>query len=630
MNQKNKIIFLSSLIIGVLTLTLGVTFAIFNFNETSTNSKLIVGDIYMHYNETNQLVLENAMPLDESKYYKYVHNKNMTEEELNKCVTIFRDEWGRNLDTGETWESYCNGTGTANGVTFQGGLDDGYLPEEYLTSLEENNIIKYEFVGSYKDNYTHNKNMAEDELNKCVTYFNTGKYDGLAASLESNGENLTSFCNGTGTADGITFQEYLDYGYLPEEDLTYLEENNIVTSTIHTLPYFEFTVDGKNTTKDKDIWYEIVLNHGDNHATRTTRIRDDLLKFTLVETKDGVETTVVDNKSYSDLNNHRVWVDTINKNTTTEVTHTYRLYMWISNDTIIGNVNQDYTMEEWNDVYASIKVNVTGDFNEKDISTDESCFTVGTINDGNEVALLDYDETCGSDVIIPSTIQGYPVTVIGNNKTSIIQQLNNKQSNSHFNNLNYYNKKYDLEGMRTDGPTGSFSNKDLKSVVIPDSVTTIETSAFGSNQLTSVTIPNSVTTIGNYAFASNQLTSVTIPDSVTTIEDWAFDSNQLTSLTIPDSVTTIGVDAFSYNQLTNVTIPDSVTTIGDCAFYSNQLTIVTIENSVTTIEDSAFASNQLTSVVIPDSVTYLSCSAFDDTVSIIKRDDLVCQSSTAV
>ena len=37
--------------------------------------------------------------------------------------------------------------------------------------------------------------------------------------------------------------------------------------------------------------------------------------------------------------------------------------MWISNDTIIGNVNQDYTMEEWNDVYASIKVNVSGDFN---------------------------------------------------------------------------------------------------------------------------------------------------------------------------------------------------------------------------------------------------------------------------
>ena len=200
MNQK-RIVFLSTLIIGLLTLTIGVTFAIFNFGKTSNNSQLIVGDIYMHYNETNQITLENAMP--------------------------------------------------------------------------------------------------------------SNTYD----------------------------------------------SNN----------YFEFTIDGKNTTTNKDIYYEIVLSYGDNHATRTTRIRDDLLKFRLVEIKDSVETVVIDNKTYNDLNNRRIWVDTIDKNTTTEVTHTYRLYMWISSDTKIGNINQDYTMDEWNDIYASIKVNVTGDFNLKEL-----------------------------------------------------------------------------------------------------------------------------------------------------------------------------------------------------------------------------------------------------------------------
>ena len=57
-------------------------------------------------------------------------------------------------------------------------------------------------------------------------------------------------------------------------------------------------------------------------------------------------------------------------------------------------------------------------------------------------------------------------------------------------------------------------------------VTTIGEGALASNQLTSVTIPNSVTTIGAYAFAGNQLTSVTIPNSVTTIGAVAFYSSE--------------------------------------------------------------------------------------------------------
>ena len=398
MNQKNKIIFLSSLIIGVLTLTLGVTFAIFTFNKTSTNSKLVVGDIYMHYNETNQITIENAMPSD--------------------------------------------------------------------------------------------------------TYNSTN--------------------------------------------------------------YFEFTVDGKNTTTNKDIWYEIVLTHGDNHATRTTRIRDDLLKFRLVETKDGVETTVVDNKSYSDLNNHRIWVDTINKNTTTEVAHTYRLYMWISNDTKIGNVDQDYTMEEWNDVYASIKVNVTGDFNEKEVpieTTPESCFTYQEIEGGVEIT--NYDASCGVDVVIPDTINGLDVLSI-TGTTITMGEINIT--------------------------SGGFVSKSLKSVILPNTLKKINYHVFYNNQLTSVVIPDSVTIIEAEAFYSNQLTSVTIGNSVTTIGFFAFYSNQLTSVEIPDSVTTIGYRAFSGNRLTSVTIGSGIQYIGRSAFEkassdNPNLSSITINKSCSDIKN---------------------------------------------
>ena len=60
--------------------------------------------------------------------------------------------------------------------------------------------------------------------------------------------------------------------------------------------------------------------------------------------------------------------------------------------------------------------------------------------------------------------------------------------------------------------------------------------AFTGRNLISVTIPNSVTTIGNSAFIGNQLTSITIPNSVTTIMPHAFYRNQLTSITIGANV----------------------------------------------------------------------------------------------
>lgn len=62
--NKKKTIMIISLIIGLLLLTLGVTFSIFNLSKISEkNSKLIVGDIYMHYKDTtNAINIENAMP----------------------------------------------------------------------------------------------------------------------------------------------------------------------------------------------------------------------------------------------------------------------------------------------------------------------------------------------------------------------------------------------------------------------------------------------------------------------------------------------------------------------------------------------------------------------------------------
>ena len=211
----------------------------------------------------------------------------------------------------------------------------------------------------------------------------------------------------------------------------------------------------------------------------------------------------------------------------------------------------------WKSIFASIKVNVSGDFNEKELAyedkynvTDESCFTVGTINDGNEVAIIDYDKTCGTDVVIPRKIKGYPVTVIGNSDTAIVKQLSNKVNNYKFNDLNNYQKNVNIKPTLFK-PSGSFKNKNLTSVIIPDGVTTIYSFAFLNNRLTSVIIPDSVTTIGSSAFSDNQLTSVTIGNAIQYIESAAFSKSSssnpnLSKITINKSCSDIkNIQAFS-------------------------------------------------------------------------------------
>ena len=144
-------------------------------------------------------------------------------------------------------------------------------------------------------------------------------------------------------------------------------ENAMPRDTYIPNNYFEFQITGKNTYTKKDIYYEIDLVHGDipNTKTETNRILDRFLKFRLVEVVNNTESEIFTNKSYNDLTNKRIHVETIPKNTTSEISKTYRLYMWIGNEVVIGD--GDYTTSEWNNLFASIKVNVLGDFTEKDI-----------------------------------------------------------------------------------------------------------------------------------------------------------------------------------------------------------------------------------------------------------------------
>ena len=247
-----------------------------------------------------------------------------------------------------------------------------------------------------------------------------------------------------------------------------------------------------------------------------------------------------------------------------------------------------------------------------------------------------------TEVVIPSTIDGKPVTEIGDHAFYRCTGLTS---------VVIPNSVIEIGDHAFAGCTG------LTSVVIPSSVTKIRHDAFrGCTGLTSVVIPDNVTEIGDRAFAGCAgLTSVVILDSVAEIESSAFwgcnrltsfvvdDENPnyiaingllcskdgktliacpggLTSVEIPDSVTEIGRWAFhGCDGLTSVVIPEGVTEIGPYAFSDcTGLTSVVIPDSVTKIGDEAFCGCcSLTSVEIPDSVTDITYAAFEGCTGLI-------------
>ncbi len=147
------------------------------------------------------------------------------------------------------------------------------------------------------------------------------------------------------------------------------------------------------------------------------------------------------------------------------------------------------------------------------------------------------------------------------------------------------------------------------SIVVKEGITSIAPGAFEGCNLKSITIPNSVTSIGEFAFyLCSGLTSITIPNNVTSIGDYAFYAcNGLTSITIPNSVTNIGKHAFDETPWYD-NQPDGVIYINSVLYkYKGNMlkgTSIVVKKEIASISPYAFyGCSGLKSITIPKSVT---------------------------
>lgn len=133
----------------------------------------------------------------------------------------------------------------------------------------------------------------------------------------------------------------------------------------------------------------------------------------------------------------------------------------------------------------------------------------------------------------------------------------------------------------------AFSNLEIQSITIPNSVFLIYATAFQHTaSLTTLTFEENseLVVIGASAFYGSGITSLELPQSVELIERWAFSNcTDLETLIIPldSDLEVITRESFlGSDNLNNITIPISVISIGEDVFTSTNATINVVADSI--------------------------------------------------
>lgn len=308
----------------------------------------------------------------------------------------------------------------------------------------------------------------------------------------------------------------------------------------------------------------------------------------------------------------------------------------------LTNIHYDGSMAKWSQINTSndflgdsCPSLVMGDYTAQFIPVEDNPYDYPP---PKTVTITKYTGT-ESTVILPSTINSWPVTKIGEDAlkdnttiTSVTIPANVTEigSNAFAGCTNLTSVHYAGDWSNLTIQSGNPAVEDAANAQLFDFAFTPDNTAVivrYKGTAADVTIPSRykgkpVTMIDHAAFYNSAVTSVTIPDSVTAIPDYAFGfCSQLTNISIPNSVTFIGFSAFnSCTSLKSITLPSSLSTIQSYAFYNcGNLKTIRIPVSVTSIGNCAFdVCPSLMTVTYPGSKTQ-----WDDNITKGSNNDVL-------
>ena len=626
-NRKNLILLL--ILLGIVTITLGVTLAFFNYvKKGSTENVLETSTITFHYDETNKMgngiSIVDALPVD----------SNQVEKTNNNYFEFNISGKSNSADI-----SYLITARKSNGSDDLDNMVDIYLTDENDNPLfggihKYSNLVQYSGKANYTEKVIYTDVMEGNgiELNKNFrlrmwiderTDFSNGNYnnktfkitvnvytddiDGYEPQLESGFYNL----------DGnqiYTWNELLDNGYYSEESgvlnryanteaLYNMEGNIILDKSVTELSGGIFA--GSVNIKTVSIPNSVTkINSGAFYSSNVESIIFE--KNSNLQTIDG---GTFNNTSKLKKLEIPASVKSINPG----------VFSFSSLETITFEKNSNIT-----DLYAVFNGanHLKSVIIPKSVLHLQSAFSSSTIEsvvfeDGTEIEKIDplafYMCSNLKSITIPKSVtsiaydafSGSGLETITFEKGSKLEEIESNTFNSL---VNLKSLEIPANVVKIQG--GSFSGSGLETITFEkgSKLEEIESNTFNSlANLKSLEIPANVVKIQGGAFLGSGLETITfekgskleeiesntfnslvnlksleIPANVVKIHDGAFSGSGLETITFEENskLKTINTNSFGgCSELKNIEIPANVTLIEEKAFqYNPNLSSVTFEN----------------------------------------------------